>query len=363
MPQAGGIYRIDPPPVQRGPFVPIPAQGDQPPRRTNHLMMGLVLASWPTGLEHQPQQRPLKVAPLTLTYGQQPPSQVGLRDPDILYGSGLWPPLDWAAQRPPQIAPLTLRYGDQPPPYSHVALDVVRRSWEPPDPQPQRDSKNLAPLTLVYGQQPPAVSGFRDPDLLFGAGLWPPPDWPAQVPPRIAPLTLTYGQQPPRRPPTGTVPTGVLAWWQVQDPPRLQAPAFPIAPPVTPTNDPPPSSRAAVLSVLATAWQPPPPEPRQLPRTVAPLTLVYGDQPPRRSGGGLSLVLAAWRADDPVRQRGSAVPPASVDPPPAYSVARVMGLVGAWQVEAVGRPPTAATIAALLARSPFFFQRYVVRKG
>ena len=133
----GNIYRAPPQPVQQIRYVPIPAQGDQPPKRTHHAVMALVLQSWPTGLEHQPQQRHRKVPPLVIAYGDQPPKRTYANLPAAEQRWWEEPePLPKRLALLPQGVPIVV---DNPPPnVSAVKLALLRGWWEPPDPQPQR---------------------------------------------------------------------------------------------------------------------------------------------------------------------------------------------------------------------------------
>src|SRR3990167_5949591 len=240
---AGNIYRFDPQPTQGQRFVPIPQQGDQPPRRNLALTMALVMASWPTGMEHQPQQRFVTV-PIPVQ-GDQPPRQSrAVYSPD-------WYRIDQPQQRrskiaalistaaeqpaftrPPasilrswepepavprilsQIAQLTLAYGDTPPPYSAVNLRVLVEAWQPPPPLPQQQRRDIAPLTLVYGDLPPIPSRVNQ---YITLQAWTPPDpQPQRDSKNISPLTLSYGDIPP-------IPSRVnlyvaLQWWVPPDP-------------------------------------------------------------------------------------------------------------------------------------------------
>jgi hypothetical protein len=263
------------------------------------LLVGLVLA-WPaenTPLPQPPPQRSY-LAPLSLTYGQQPPSQGPLSVEDYLAIRGTWaedkepPPPQLPARR--FIAPLTLAYGSQPPPAGPLAVEdfgVIRAAW--PDnfaPAPQHPSTAyVAPLALVYGSQPPPAGPLAPEDLL-AIGAWPAAWWPAQ------------GAQP-------------SAAWNV---------------PAAPTGDAPPPTGALALGILA-AWQPPFVAPPPLVR-VAPLTLVYGAAPP--IAGPLATeeltAILAWQPQLVGPPALVKLVPPSIDAPTPYR-RDPSGLVAAWQ--------------------------------
>src|SRR5574341_1018524 len=243
----GGIYRHDPPPVQGRRFVPIPTPGDEPPRRTNALVMALVLASWPTGLEYQPQQTR--------------PSAATLPQPE------------------PQAAP---------PKSQSTSLSVILPSWAPASPQPQAPTRYVVPLTLTYGDEPPRRSY---------AGLYalletwrPPPPEPWQLPRKIAPLTLTYGDTPPPRP--IALAMALRQAWDAADQGRQGVTRIVQGAAV---EGPQPRSLATLFSVVLPSWEPVPPQPQRLFPSAATLPVPAVDDPPPRSRAGLlSLILSTW---------------------------------------------------------------------
>lgn len=162
-------------------------------------------------LDPWPQQGPRKIAPLTLTYGQQPPRKAALAVSALLCIQAWNPPDPQPTQKRVQIAPLTLTYGQQPPPqttgrllasirqqwettwdaqkappnaawnfspvvvtfvpYTPAWLQAVRLSWQG-DQQPVQRSAVIASLTLVYGDQPPLVRQSPPPATLLPAATW-----------------------------------------------------------------------------------------------------------------------------------------------------------------------------------------------
>ena len=312
---AGNVFRFDPPPPPPPLHAPIPAQGDQPPRRTQAMLMACVLASWPTGLEYQPIQR-IRLAPIP-AQGDQPPrrTQAGL-----YAGLIAWlPPDPQPAQRPLTVAPLTLTYGDQPPRRTQAGLYAVLQTWLPPDPQPVQRIR-LAPIP-AQGDQPPRRTQAG---LYAVLQTWLPPDpQPVQRPLTVAPLTLTYGDQPPRQHPADLYAT--LQTWLPPDPQPVQRPLT-VAPLTLTYGQQPPRHTIDLVSTRI-AWLPPDPRPAQRPLTVAPLTLTYGDQPPRRTQAGLYAVLQTWLPPDP---QPAQRPPAMIPPTPS---SLLTNLAGYWPLD------------------------------
>lgn len=158
-----GIYRHDPQPTQRRRFVPIPAQGDQPPRRTIALSMAVILASWPTGLEHPPRQGRRDVVPLTLTYGNQPPR---IRPRFSWYSPESQP------QQPRKLIAATIVVAEHPTFTRLPAALLISWNAEPNRAQYRR---GIAPLALVYGDQPPPYQPSQIRALIRERWEFPPP--------------------------------------------------------------------------------------------------------------------------------------------------------------------------------------------
>lgn len=210
-----GLYYSPPQPVQAATHAPIAAQGQQPPpyRSIAAVMVAASLA-WtpapapaqeltfvaplipapaagaPTPIsralsqairaiwDNQPSwssQHAAVVAPLTLTYGQQPPRWDGA---STIANSLATPPLTWSAQNAPPnagwnfIPPAV----NQPTPVSIAALMAIRSVW-PVEAWSTQRAPWLAPLTLTYGQQPPAYSIAAQ---LAIRGAWDVQPWAAQ---------------------------------------------------------------------------------------------------------------------------------------------------------------------------------------
>lgn len=83
-----------------------------------------------------------------------------------------WLPQDWLAQAVPPVAPLSLRYGDRPPTWSWLAGPTILGTWVPS--WPAQAGARGAP---IYGQQPPPPRARpAAPALLWPWSL----DWQAQ---------------------------------------------------------------------------------------------------------------------------------------------------------------------------------------
>lgn len=344
-----GIFYQPPAPTQPAPHVPIAPQGQQPPRRTHHAMMAVVLASWPTGLEYQaPQRAPTVPIP---AQGQQPPKKTTHLLEHVVRQS--WPTgLEYQA---PQRAP-TVRIpaqGQQPPRYSpQQYYALVLASWPT---GLEYQSPQRAPTVRIpaQGQQPPRwypqqyfalVDAWRAPDpaplqLAESVATLPPPVVAAQVP-------------------FVRLPDSVLASWL---PAEVRPPRAPTAP-VPTQGDQPPRCSPAVLYALVDAWRTPDPVPTQ--RVLLAPIPAQGSQPPRSSPAALYALVDSWRAPDPLpqtppprqtvsvdnpprragfvpypepdppapAQRRTTVPiPAQGDQPPRYSPAALYALVDAWR--------------------------------
>lgn len=241
------------------PHVPIPAQGNPPPR---YSILPLIEAvtSWPPDLEPRlgrPNADRQQIAPLTLIYGTQP-------IPEEPFGT-IYPSILLAPQESAQIRPLMARGGlvpkpsDQPPRYSIQTLLSAIFSWpldlEPRLQVPNNRQQTIAPLTLTYGDQPLPEGPLSLTELTQILSTWQ-IDWKAQT-------------APPN------------AGWNI--PPLLSA----FIPFTTPPH------------LLWSAWEPAWIQPQQ-PIAVAPLLLTYGDQPPRTVGVSLAnllTLLSSWAVD------------------------------------------------------------------
>lgn len=388
-----GIF-YNPPPASQGPVnstPPIPhvaigTQGSQPPRmaRATAVMMVAVLASWPADLEPR-LQRPndtqkTKIAPLTLTYGQQPPRQPPMPYPTTLTQlvaswptdvrvpprgqSTSWFPTVIAqvpAHRSGTIHPAILQTiqeltprilvvpsgvvapenPDSPPrqsPLSAASVAITLQAWQPIPPillGPESAAWNVPPLSVVVPRTPP-------PAHLWTA--WQPPFIAPPRPVTIAPLTLTYGAQPIPIAPLelSTLLSTVARWVETWDAQRAAPQASWNVPPILISLP-----RTPLPAHIWTAWEPPfiaPPKPV----SIAPLTLVYGAQPRPQAPLALSTYLhtvGLWVESWPAQTQADN---AAINIPPVFVPYRPLaqGILTALQPPWVG-PPKPVQIVTL----------------
>lgn len=284
-----------PQPTQGRRFVPIPAQGQQPPfgPRPARVTTDLIRQSWEPP-DPQPYQRPLTIAPLRIVYGNQPP--LGNWPAEVIFNEVLrvsWeppPPTPW--QRPLTIAPLRIVYGSQPPPRNDaLKMETVLASWPTGfEYQAPQLTELAATITL-----PPVVTFVpfvRLPDHVFRS--WEAPLQVTQPVNNDAPLSLVYGDQPPKM-------RAAPMQWQYPDAlPQQARPSIAplIASPPVVTFTPFTSYPLALIQ----SWQAIE-SPQQRQRQVAPLTLTYGQQPPRYSTAINAVLSASWLPSDPSPQQ------------------------------------------------------------
>jgi hypothetical protein len=322
------------------PHDPIPAQGDQPPRRQVGivLVMAAVLAAWPPDLEprlHRPNDQRQKIAPLTPIYGQQPPI-IGTipttQDAQII---GSWPfdlepRLGQPNNRQQSIAPLTLTYGTSPPIIGTlpVTRTIVGWSWpadlEPRLGRPNEQQQKIAPLTLVYGQPPPTIGTQPITEYAQISSAWP-----ADLEPRlsipnnrqqtIALLTLIYGSQPTLQPPLTLQELQSISAWSQPDWPSQSAPRS-IAwfiPPIISSIPNVPFPYALILSQWPADLEPRLGPPNNRLNTTATLALPTGDRPAIVGAFRIQTfasIVSAWPLDDV----GKSVPFNLKQTPPSF---------------------------------------------
>jgi hypothetical protein len=212
-----------PPPPSQGsasyappiPHEPPPTRGDEPPRRQVQaaLAMAVVLASWPSDLEPRlqpPNNTRVKIAPLTLTYGDQPPISGPITPSEYAQIRLAWP-TDWAAQSGPHVAPLVPPpvIGDNPPfPGAITPTEVlIGQAWPRDWGEPQR-----LPTVVQAGiaSVPTPVGPLASPVLSTILTAWT-AGWPAQS----APANAGWNTNVPLDTfiPHSPVPVAVLMAW------------------------------------------------------------------------------------------------------------------------------------------------------
>lgn len=307
-------YYPPPEPFQLRRFVPIPQQGDQPPRTTRAGVLAVVLASWPTGYEYQPQQlRP------TVPVGTQ---------------------------------------GDQPPRTSQATFYTLIGSWNPPDPQPTQRTNfrvhhrrpEFSPALLAeqyslawlsygdyqpyqrrvtlpiaqQGDQPPRYTGILE-DAIAAVASWNPPDPQPQQRRLSAPIPPAVINQPPPYSIALSAALRNIAWTQAAEYQPFQAP---IRAPIPRQGDQPPRQRPAPSWEH---WYPPPGLP-QLPEHSAAITAPVAVFVPK--GRQPEWVLASWQPVETFLRRPPTAPIPSQDQPPRRRE-WLSGVAASWWPAAV----------------------------
>lgn len=362
--------------------------GQQPPRFSIASRMAQVVGAWPADLEPRlgrPNDFRQKIAPLTLPYGAQPPPIPPLSTVELGQIVATWaqtwdaqsaprstawatplvpflahvplPAHVWTAWDPPfvspprpiTVAPLTLPYGTQPQPQSALSvleLAQIVSTWSQPwDAQtaPKGAGWNVPPLVAAF------VPSTRLPALIWTA--WVEPWVRPQTPVVIAPLTLVYGQAPQPQPPLSTLELAqiVSTWavsWEAQSAAKNASWNVPPLLTVLP--------HVQLPGPIWTAWEPPFLSPQRL-ITIAPLTLVYGNQPavqPPLTRTAAGIILSAWPVDlEPRLSRPNAertrIAPLTLtygQQPPrraALPLAQLRLISGTWEPPFVSPPPRA----------------------
>ena len=161
-------------------------------------------------------------------------------------------------------------------------LTLVVRSWQPPDPQPQRDY----PIQLLSVDNPPGQQPGAEWLAIVQQAWQPGPP----APQRNIPSQLQSVDDPPRT--TNTLLQQIVRSWQPPDPlPQRELPSQILSVDTPPGQQP----GAAWLSILQQAWQPGPPLPLR-PTVCIPLeTPAATDDPPFSSRHEtLQLILSWW---------------------------------------------------------------------
>lgn len=287
-PEFGGQGLIDPEANKTGLIDPeltstaAAAAAGQVPFRSMAVVMATTLtilaASDANATLAKPNAERVKIAPLTLAYGQQPPSPNPQRQSYFQVVSS-WPPdleprLQAPNERQQHIIPLTLAYGSQPTPTAPLTLQERQTvdAWPKEDWPAQRSKVSVIP-SLVFGDQPIPAAALTVQERQ-AVDAWPKEDWPAQRSKVSSiPATLVYGDQPipgPLTAPERQIIDAQRESWDAQTRPKSLAWSQEVAPLPYPS--------APYNQRILNTWQS---EQTQLPRPVqiAPLTLTYGDLP------------------------------------------------------------------------------------
>jgi hypothetical protein len=268
------------------PLIPAPAVGGPTP--ISRALSQAIRAIW----DSQPSwntQRAAPIAPLTLTYGQQPPIYEGaeqianilatpvatwnaqtappnagwnyvpaaINQPPPVSIAGVmairsaWPVEAWNTQRAPWLAPLTLSYGQQPPAYSIATRASIRATWDvqPWPAQSEFDNAGWNANAVVVPQVPAPSQTV----LSSIVAAWSAPGWSTQSETDNAGWNFSPAVQNP--PPSAKLSVAQLAnVWSVQWTAQRSAPVAGVIPPPV-VNNPPPQSNAA-LKILTDSWRP-----------------------------------------------------------------------------------------------------------
>jgi hypothetical protein len=165
--------------------------GSQPPVTSGQRDIDLLyqtIAAW----------QPAWIAPQTLpgTAAWNFVTVVTTAQPFVAYPLGIiasWQPAPLPPPSPVKVVPLTFTYGDQPPPVSGVKQAIIS-SWVPQDSYPYQAKPSAAPFGVVIVAQPPFTGLQRH---ILAA--WQSEQAAEVQRARAAPLTLVYGDQPPRQ--------------------------------------------------------------------------------------------------------------------------------------------------------------------
>ena len=342
------------------PVNPPPIQGV-----TAIVMMATIVGAWPTDLEPRlqyPNNQQNKIAPLTLTYGQQPPRIFPVQPTTQLAVLPQWQQ-DWSAQRSPlsvaaQVVPPT------------VFVPFTRLPWYlTPGPDTPYDVVVVPTgVTIQNGITPPPTQQPAEPfNITSYVAAWT-QDWTTQTAPKSLPVTP--GDQPPRmRLGNQAIIQANAAWqldWSTQTAPKAIPVTQGIA--IQPTRQYSPAQFSAILSWqqdwnaqrspvstvwlpaptvrvpyaplpahLYAAWEPPQPLPTR-PVQIAPLTLPTGQQPRPHASVAMfyALITGAWEPPAPmppapVMVATTSIPPPTFKPEWANNINVVVEIPLPWQ--------------------------------
>lgn len=352
-----GLYFSPPQPVQAAVHAPIAAQGQQPPpyRPIAAVMVAASLAWTPPPV---PAQELSVVAPLIPAPAAGGPTPISRALSQAI--RAIWDSQpSWSSQHAVLIAPLTLTYGQQPPPWNGAAtianiLATPPLTWSAQDAPPNAGWNFIPPAV----NQPTPVSIAA---LMAIRSVWPVEAWRTQRAPWLAPLTLTYGQQPPAY--SIVAQLAIRGTWDVQ--PWVAQSEFDNAGwNITATvaaN--PPAGPNVNLAIIGAAWSAVPWTAQSEVDNAGWNASAVIPQVPAPSRAVISSIVSAWAtagwpAQSETDNAGwNFLPPAVQNPPPGGPHPTAAQLASAWSVSWVSQraapvagfvPPPTTVIARII---------------
>jgi hypothetical protein len=329
-----------------------------------------IVGSWPVDLEPRltrPNTQQQNVAPLTLATGDQPPRALFLTTPDLQTISATRE--DWLAQSSPRSTAWQATRVDTP--FARFPHTQIVATWQPDDrlSAPNERQQKIAPLTLAYGA-PPSPQGPLSPQEVQAIGSWPREDWSSQRA-LISTAWLTVPSWNPFVPPQyGTV----LANWPSDLEPRPHAknvsPAR-VVPLTLAYGDPPVPQSPISTTELQTirSW------PEEWTAQSAPKSLAWFTPPAwaPKVAFPYGLILATWPADleprvvrpnDAQQKIATLTLPTGQAPPPHAPISvpaltAITAPLPTWDVPSA--PKGAAWNTAVLAQVPYARQPLSIR--
>jgi hypothetical protein len=295
------------------------------------VAMAIVLASWPAALEprlHQQNVAPPKIAPLTLTYGQQPPINGPITPGEYAQLRLSWD-FTWPVQRttfaiPPPQAPAP----PPSPPLMPTELAGLVRSW-PTEWGAQKAlgwAENLPPWIPPVSNAPPPIGALTPTQLLIGQS-WS-TGW-------AAPQRVSFVVQRAIAPPPPQAPSALI--WRAWVPDDIVTVTTWTHAPDNP-DQPPPSGplTATKMALLVRAWPTDWPAQKNLgfaENLPAPPVLTI----PPVVGAVIPAQIQAWPRDWPVPPRLASLVQPSIGSVPVpvgpLTAAELAEVVGSWPTQ------------------------------
>lgn len=150
---ADWIYRPDPEPWQLPRKIAglLATNGDQPPRKAALALTALLCIQTWNPPDPMPVQKRVQPAPLSLTYGQQPPIRRDARPQDNIINAQ-WVQ-DWKAQSEPNSVIVRLASADQPPRLKasiHPVIQAWQQDWTTQSEAPNAAWNVPAPVVSTF---------------------------------------------------------------------------------------------------------------------------------------------------------------------------------------------------------------------